>query len=172
MTQERDQFGTTRQQTSEMPDRSKIKSDATELLDKAKQAGQEHFDSSKRVAAAKVEKVAAVMEQASSQFKENDLETLAQYTSEIGNTIKNLSESFQNRSLDDLISDVKGLAKRNPTAFVLGSIAVGVALARFAKASGERRQSQTDIYAEPVYGSSVGHETAEFVDVNRPTSDF
>ena len=172
MTQERDQFGTTRQQTGEMPDSNKIKADATELLEKAKQVGQEHLDSGKRVAADKVEKVAAVVEQASTQFRENDLQTLAHYTSEIGNTIKSLSESFQNRSLDDLITDIKSMAKRNPTAFVLGSVAIGVAVARFAKASAGRRQTRTeDFYSEQSYGSDV-HQSAEFVDIDRPTSEF
>ena len=173
MTQERDQYGTIGQQTGEMPDSNKIKSDASELLEKAKQVGQEHLDSGKRVAADKVEKVAAVVEQASTQFRENDLQTLAQYTSEVGNTIKSLSESFQNRSLDDLITDIKSMAKRNPTAFVLGSVAIGVAVARFAKASAGRRQTRTeDFNSEPPYGSDVRHQSAEFVDIDRPTSEF
>jgi hypothetical protein len=66
------------------------------------------------------------------------------------------------------------MAKRNPTAFVLGSVAIGVAVARFAKASGGRRQTRTEeFYSEPSYGSDVRHESPEVVvDIDRPTSEF
>jgi hypothetical protein len=130
---------TTRVKNSPLPDASKIKSDATEVIEKAKNAGIEQFESGKQTAADQAQKVAAVVEQASSKFRENDLQTLAEYTSEIGTTIKNFSENFRNRSVEDLMNDTRALAKQNPTLFVLGSIAVGVAIGRFFKASAEAR---------------------------------
>jgi cytosine/adenosine deaminase-related metal-dependent hydrolase len=137
---------------SELPDRERLKSDAADVVEKAKQAGQQQLETGKQTAASQAEKVAAVVEQASSQFKEQNLQTLADYTSEIGSTIKSFSESLQNRSVEDLLKDVQSIARRNPTAFVLGSIAVGVAISRFFKASAERQQStnrNTDIGYRP-----------------------
>jgi hypothetical protein len=81
------------------------------------------------------------MEQASSQFKEQNLQTLADYTSEIGSTIKSFSENLHNRTVEELLKDIQSIARRNPTAFVLGSIAVGVGISRFLKASAERQKS-------------------------------
>jgi hypothetical protein len=123
----------------QLPDRERVKSDAAEVLGKTKEAGQQQLESGRQAAVNQAEKVAAVIEEASSQFKQNDLQTLANYASEIGSTIKGFSENLHNRSIDDLVKDIQGIARRNPTALLLGSVAIGVAISRFFKASAERQ---------------------------------
>jgi hypothetical protein len=61
----------------QLPNRERVKSDAAEVLGKAKEAGQQHLESGKQAAVTEAEKVAAVIEGASSQFKQHDLQTLA-----------------------------------------------------------------------------------------------
>ena len=134
----------------QLPNRERVKSDAAEVLGKAKEAGQQHLESGKQAAVNEAEKVAAVMEEASSQFKQNDLQTLADYASEIGLTIKTFADDLRHRSVDDLLKDTQALARRNPTAFLLGSVAIGVAISRFFKASAERQ-----------HGTFRGSETVE-----------
>ncbi len=131
---------------SRLPEREKLKSDTAEVVDKAKNAGQQQLESGKQTAAAQAEKVAAVLDQASSQFREEDLPKFAEYASEIGSTIKNFADNLHNRSIDDLINDTRTIARRNPTMFVLGSIAIGVAVSRFLKASalGQRQTYQNE----------------------------
>ena len=126
--------------TSDFPNRDKIRSDAVEVMDKAKTAGREQLESGKQTTASQAEKIAHVIEHASSQLKENNLQTLADYASELGTTIKNFSEGRHNRSVDDLVVGIREIARRNPTAFLLGSIVIGVGISRFFKASSERRQ--------------------------------
>src|SRR5690606_28350087 len=41
--------------------------------------------------------------------------------------------------VDDIARDVREVAQRNPALFLLGSVAVGLGLSRFAKASGRTR---------------------------------
>lgn len=130
----------TERTTTEIPNTEKVKADATEVVDKAKSIGREQLEAGKRTAASQAEKVANVIEQAASQLKENNLRSLADYTSEIGATIKNFSDGLQNRTVDDLITDIRDMARRNPTAFILGSVVIGIGISRFFKASGERRQ--------------------------------
>ena len=126
---------------SDFPNRDKIRSDAVEVMDKAKTAGREQLESGKQqTTASQAEKIADVIDHASSRLKENNLQTLADYASEIGTTIKNFSEGLHNRSVDDLVVDIREIARRNPTAFLLGSIVIGVGISRFFKASAERRQ--------------------------------
>ena len=139
----------------QLPNRERVKSDAAEVLGKAKEAGQQHLESGKQAAVNEAEKVAAVMEEASSKFRQNDLQTLADYASEIGLTIKTFADDLRHRSVDDLLKDTQALARRNPTAFLLGSVAIGVAISRFFKASA-KRQHGTDIK-----GTSRLGDTAE-----------
>jgi hypothetical protein len=125
-----------------IPDREQLKSDTSEVMDKAKHAGQQRLDSGKQTAAAQVQKVAGVFDQASSQFRQEDLPKFAEYASEIGSTIKNFADNLQNRSIDDLVNDTRAFARRNPTMFLLGSIAIGVAVSRFLKASATHQQQR------------------------------
>ena len=124
----------------DFPNRDRVRSDAVEVMDKAKTAGREQLESGKQTTASQAEKIADVIEHASSRLKENNLQTLADYASEIGTTIKNFSEGLHKRSVDDLVVDIREIARRNPTVFLLGSIVIGVGISRFFKASAERRR--------------------------------
>ena len=136
---ENNQSVNTERNTSEIPSTEKVKADAIEVVDKAKSIGREQLESGKDTASGQAEKVANVIQQAASQLKENNLRSLADYTSEIGTTIKSFSDGLQNRSVDDLVTDIRDMARRNPTAFVLGSVVIGIGISRFFKASAERR---------------------------------
>lgn len=127
-------------QSTTNPSADRVKTDATEVIDKAKRAGREQLESGKETAATQAEKVAGVIEQASAQLKESNLHALSDYTTELAAGIKNFSEGLQNRSIDELITDIRDMARRNPTAFILGSVVVGIGISRFFKASAERRQ--------------------------------
>ena len=81
-----------------------------------------------------------MIEQAASQLKENNLRSLADYTSEIGATIKNFSDRLQNRSVDELCNQHSRYGPAEPTAFILGSIVIGIGISPFFKASTDRRQ--------------------------------
>lgn len=132
-----------------------IKKDANDVMDKAKTAGREQIESGKEAAATQAEKVADVIEQASAQLKDGNFQTLADYTNELAGGIKNFSEGLHNRSVDELVSDIRDMARRNPTAFILGSVVVGIGISRFFKASAERRQrtsgTNTQTRSEPGY---------------------
>jgi hypothetical protein len=121
-----------------VPDRDTLKSDAAELMGKAKDAGKEQSELGKQTVASQAEKLSAVVEQTSAQLKENDLQTLAEYAGDLGSAIKSFSENLRNRTVEDLLNDTRALAKNNPTAFLAGSLIVGVAVGRFFKASAYR----------------------------------
>jgi hypothetical protein len=121
-----------------VPNRETLKSDAAELAGKAKDAGKEQSEVGKQTVASQAEKLSAVVEQTSAHLKENNLQTLAQYAGDLGSAIKNFSENLRNRTVEDLLNDTRALAKENPTAFLAGSLVVGVAVGRFFKASANR----------------------------------
>jgi hypothetical protein len=42
--------------------------------------------------------------------------------------------------VDELVTDIRDTVRRNPTAFILGIVIIGIGISRFFKASAERRQ--------------------------------
>jgi hypothetical protein len=60
---------------------------------------------------------------------------LSHYMTDIAENIGELAHGLKGKSADDLVHDASSLARRNPAIFLLGSVAIGFGLARFAKAS-------------------------------------
>ena len=121
---------------------NKIKSEATEVAQDAKRQGQEQFETHKHTAADQTEKLADVVERVAEEFKGQDQPSLADYAGQLAGSMKSFAENLRERSLEDVIRDTQQLARNNPTLFLMGSVAVGIALSRFLKASSER--SPTD----------------------------
>ena len=98
-----------------MPDREKVKTDAAEVVEKSAECGEakdgdRQDDGSRRGGIG----IAWRDEQASKQLKENELGTLATLN-QIGSSIKSFSDQLRNRNVDDILSDVQKIARRNPT---------------------------------------------------------
>jgi hypothetical protein len=121
---------------------NKIKSEATGVAQDAKRQGQEQFEAHKHTAADQTEKLADVVERVAEEFKGQDQQSLGDYAGQLAGSMKSFAENLRKRSLEDVIRDTQQLARNNPTLFLMGSVAVGIALSRFLKASSER--SPTD----------------------------
>lgn len=121
---------------------NKVKTDTAELAQDVKRRGEQQLDSQKHAAADQAKSLAGVVERAAEDLREQDQQSLAQYAGQLADSMKSFADSLKNRSTDDLIRDTQDLARKNPTLFVLGSVAVGVALSRFFKASGDREGRQ------------------------------
>ncbi len=104
----------------DFPNRDRVRADALEVMDKAKTAGRDRMETGKQTTASQAEKIANVIDRASSELKANNLQTLADYASELGTTIKNFSEGLHSRSVDDLLVDIRKMARRNPNRFPFG----------------------------------------------------
>jgi hypothetical protein len=117
---------------------NKAKSEAAGMAQDVKRQGQEQFEGRKQTAADQTEKLAGVVERVSEELKDQDQDSLADYTGQLAGSMKNFAESLRQRSLDEFVKDTQQLARSNPTLFLMGSVAVGIALSRFLKASAER----------------------------------
>jgi hypothetical protein len=58
--------------------------------------------------------------------------------------LRRLSDGLREKSADEILRDVRRVARENPTLFIAGSIAVGFGIARFARASAPRQTAQRD----------------------------
>ena len=123
---------------------NKMKSEATGVAQDAKREGQEQFETRKHMAADQTEKLAGVVERVAEEFKGQDQQSLADYAGQLAGSMKSFAENLRERSLDDVIRDTQQLARNNPTLFLMGSVAVGIALSRLLKASADHRAPVRD----------------------------
>jgi hypothetical protein len=129
------------------------KREAAGVAQDIKRQGQEQFEARKQKAADQTEKLAGVVDRVSEELKSQNQESLADYAGQLAGSMKDFAESLRQRNLDELVKDTQQLARNNPTLFLMGSVAVGMALSRFLKASTQR--SGTGRYNESeFYGSS------------------
>jgi hypothetical protein len=117
---------------------NKMKSEAAGVAQDVKRQGHEQFEARKQTAADQTEKLAGVVDRVSEELRGQDQESLADYAGQLAGSMKNFAESLRQRSLDEFVKDTQQLARSNPTLFLMGSVAVGIALSRFLKASAER----------------------------------
>lgn len=67
-----------------------------------------------------------------------------QMLNQAASSLEDFSSALANRSVGELIDDVRSFGRSNPTAFVLGSVLAGVAIGRFARSSAvARRDDET-----------------------------
>jgi len=97
-------------------------------------SGRRQLEQGKDAAADQVQQLAQAVNDAAGSLRQGN-GSLAGYANELASGMQRFSQSLRDRSLDDLVAETQDLARRNPTTFLLGSVALGVALSRFMKAS-------------------------------------
>jgi len=104
--------------------------------DLASQAGEKLLSSveeQKAAGAELVSGVAGAMRRAANEFGE--VPQAAQYIRLAADQIDSVSDAFRKRDLNQLVSDVQGFARRQPTAFLGAAVLAGFAVVRFLKTS-------------------------------------
>jgi hypothetical protein len=96
---------------------------------------------------------------------------MSSYANQLAEGIGRFGSRLRDSSIEDLAADLQSAARRNPAAFVLGGLALGIALARIVKASAP----PSDRYD---YDSALGDELTGSGDTHRsgvvteaPTAD-
>ncbi|MFL6577818.1 MAG: hypothetical protein ACJ8MR_14450 [Povalibacter sp.] len=112
------------------------------LADKVKQDSRDRLERGKQVAADQVEQIADALDQAGSRLNDGQ-PTIASYATRMADGLDQLAQRLRSSSLEELTRDTRTVATRNPAAFLLGSAAVGLLLARFLKASMDTDQTSS-----------------------------
>lgn len=120
-------------------------------------AGKERLRAGTGRAAAEVDDVAEAVGTAASELSQLEHENLADYANRLSSSLSDLSGKLRDKSVDELAGDVRRLAARNPALFLLGSVAVGLGLSRFAKASRETPQSHDGRGDDAEWHEAVGN---------------
>lgn len=108
---------------------------AEELARQARSQGQEQVQHYREVAADKVDALADSVKAAASELHDDDVGHLSQHIADMAGGLRSLSDGLREKSADQILRDVKRVARENPTLFIAGSIALGFGITRFARAS-------------------------------------
>lgn len=114
---------------------AKQKSASASIVEDIKTSGKERIEAHKQAAAEQASKLAGVVEHATQELDRGDFSFIAGYANRLAQRMRSFANKLRDRRIEELVDDVRGAARRNPEFFFLGSIAVGVGLARFFKAS-------------------------------------
>lgn len=122
----------------------------TGITDRIKQDGKQKIETTKRSAADQIDQVAQALTRAGEELGQSQ-PTLANYASQISSSVSTFAARLRDGNMDDLVTDARELARRNPGLFLIGGVALGFAVSRFLKASGEQMANQ---YSSDYSGSS------------------
>ena len=118
-----------------------VKEQASNVAENAKglasQAGEKLLSSveeQKAAGADFVSGVAGAVRRAANEF-DKDVPQAAQYIRLAADQISTVSDAFRRRDLNQLVADVQGFARRQPTAFLGAAVLAGFAAVRFLKTS-------------------------------------
>jgi hypothetical protein len=85
-----------------------------------------------------LEEFATAVEKAGDQLRKDDHTLSAELLSRTGDSLSAFSRSMGEASLPEIADSVRRFGRESPTAFIGGAVLVGLAIGRFARASGDR----------------------------------
>ncbi|GFE90541.1 hypothetical protein [Steroidobacter agaridevorans] len=107
---------------------------AADLKQRLREDGKQRIESGKRAAADQIADIAEAIDAACAKLDPSQ-PAIASYASRLAGNVSGLAAHLREDSIEDLYYQVRQLAVRHPGMFLLGSAALGIALARFMKAS-------------------------------------
>jgi hypothetical protein len=134
-----DQRKTTEVQRQVQGNGETAKERAREAARDAADRGKERLQESSNRAASGVDDFADAVGTAASRLSQLEHEGLADYANQLASYLSDMSSKLREKNVDELANEVRRIANRNPALFVLGSVAVGLGLSRFVKASRDKR---------------------------------
>ncbi|KQT43058.1 hypothetical protein ASG43_16165 [Aureimonas sp. Leaf454] len=121
-----------------------IKDGAASLAATAREKASESVEAGKSQLTSSLGDFAAAVRKASDELGERDQSMAAGLVREVANGLEQATGSIEGRSVQDLTRSVASFARRQPTTFLIGAALAGIALGRFARASGDHAATPGD----------------------------
>lgn len=122
-----------------------------------KQEGKHRLERGKTSAAEQVEQVASALKSAGNQLGSQS--TLGNYAHQFADGVSRFGSRLRDGRIEELVSDVQTFARRNPTLFIVGGLALGVVLARVVKASAAPDDRDYEDASSSSYASEAGESS-------------
>jgi hypothetical protein len=123
---------------------------ASSMQDKASEQVAEHKDA----ATATLDAFANAVRHAGDELAQQDQSLAGRVVKQAADGLEHLSRSVSERRPEEMLGAVRDFGRRNPTAFIAGSVLLGVALGRFARSSESHGDTSTYVPSQD-FGQSV-----------------
>jgi hypothetical protein len=108
---------------------------AGQLVDQAKDQVKTQLSSQKERAAGTLGSVADALRQTGNTLQGQNQAPVAQIANSAADWVEQFSGTLRERNIEDMLGDMEGFARRNPTVFLGSAFALGFLAARFLKSS-------------------------------------
>ena len=112
---------------------------AASVQDKAK----EQIDDKKEVATKTLGDFANAIRHAGDELAQHDQSAVGRVVKQAADSLEHLSRSVSEKRPEELLDAVREFGRNNPTAFIAGSVLLGVALGRFARSSETHKSAKS-----------------------------
>ncbi len=129
--------------------------------DAARDVAESRFEQGREATTEQLDTASEAMDEVAQKLEEKD-SPFASYAAELSDQLSSFSNKLSTSSIDDLVGGARTLARDNPAAFMLGSMAIGLAASRFFKATGEQVYRQSN-----ASGATSGNYYDERGDIRR-----
>lgn len=101
----------------------------------ARTEGREQVQQYRDEAADTVDALADGVKAAADRMRSDDVAHLSGHIADMADGLSRMADGLREKSADEILHEVRRIARENPTLFVAGSVAIGFGIARFARAS-------------------------------------
>lgn len=113
----------------------RVKDEAVHATEKAKEHGRKVFETQKHRVATEIHAYSEAARGAADRLNDESDTNLGSYVASAADYLDRMGNRIDERGLEELVSDVQGMARRRPEIFYGGLFVAGLAAARFLKAS-------------------------------------
>ena len=124
---------------------------AGQVTESAKQGAVSYADSQKQTATQGLHSVAEALHETGSTLQSKNQAPLGKYANTAGDKVEGFAGYLEQTTVQDLIRDAEDFARQHSTIFLGGAVALGVAAARFIKASSPSNSGSS--YGSGTYAS-------------------
>ena len=124
---------------------NRLKSQADELIQAAKQRAKDVASEQKDAAAAQLGSISRGLRDAAEAMR-SDSELAGRYAGRAADELERVSQDLSGADFDELVARTESYARRNPAVFMGVTVAAGFLFARFLKSSGGRHRRNQDAY--------------------------
>lgn len=105
--------------------------------------------------------VAQALHAAAERLNEENNGTAARYAGQAAQRIDDVAEMLRHSTVDDMVAQVEGFARRQPEVFIGGAFALGFLFARFIKSSGDRQRHGQMMARQRAAGTSTAYDFSQ-----------
>jgi hypothetical protein len=114
------------------------------IINTVKDRATEQLSNQKGRATDGLDAIALAVRRTTQELRGEQHETLADYVDRAATQLEQFASTLRDKDLGELLTDVKGLARRQPALFIGGSFVGGILVARFLKSSRSSNSTNTE----------------------------